>query len=319
MSHDDTNCDRAPVRAGRAGAGFHAGDEGRALYDAALRYLGGGVGVEIGTYCGKSTLLLGAAAQQHRQRALHDRPSPRLRGTPGRAGNSTTRRWSTRSPDCSTRCRRFRRTLDAAGLDDHVVAIVGKSPVVARGWRSPLQFLFIDGGHTEAAATRDFDGWAKWVATGGGARHPRRVPRPQGRRPSRRTRSIVAQSNPVSSERCQRRGRCGCSNAPVGRAGRADRGHRPGPVVTHSQSKSVCRPIGSAWPRKIPAAWRGVRQRVGRQDHRRTSPGGALLGPPFAVGEHQAGPVRTVLFAQVLHRGELPVRRESGDRWRRGP
>ena len=33
-------------------------------YDAALRYLNGGVGVEIGTYCGKSTLLLGAAAQQ---------------------------------------------------------------------------------------------------------------------------------------------------------------------------------------------------------------------------------------------------------------
>ena len=32
-------------------------DEGRALYDAALRYLDGGVGVEIGTYCGKSTLL----------------------------------------------------------------------------------------------------------------------------------------------------------------------------------------------------------------------------------------------------------------------
>jgi hypothetical protein len=61
----------------------------------------------------------------------------------------------------------FRRTLDAAGLDDHVVAIVGKSPIVAGGWRSPLRFLFIDGGHSEAAATQDFDGWAKWVTTGG--------------------------------------------------------------------------------------------------------------------------------------------------------
>jgi hypothetical protein len=44
---------------------------------------------------------------------------------------------------------------------------VGKSPIVARAWRSPLQFLFIDGGHTEAAANRDFDGWAKWVTAGG--------------------------------------------------------------------------------------------------------------------------------------------------------
>ena len=39
-------------------------DEGRALYDAAVRYLGDGIGVEIGTYCGKSTVMLGAAAQQ---------------------------------------------------------------------------------------------------------------------------------------------------------------------------------------------------------------------------------------------------------------
>jgi len=46
--------------------GFMPTHEGRALYDAALRYLDGGVGVEIGTYCGKSTLLLGAAAQQNR-------------------------------------------------------------------------------------------------------------------------------------------------------------------------------------------------------------------------------------------------------------
>jgi MMP 1-O-methyltransferase len=60
-----------------------------------------------------------------------------------------------------------RHTLDAAGLDDHVVAIVGRSPVVARGWRTPLRLLFIDGGHTEEAAQRDFDGWARWVEVGG--------------------------------------------------------------------------------------------------------------------------------------------------------
>ena len=61
----------------------------------------------------------------------------------------------------------FRRTLDAAGLDDTIVAVVGKSPVVARGWRTPLELLFIDGGHSEEAAQADFDGWAKWVSVGG--------------------------------------------------------------------------------------------------------------------------------------------------------
>ncbi|HNM85960.1 MAG TPA: class I SAM-dependent methyltransferase, partial [Mycobacterium sp.] len=46
--------------------------------------------------------------------------------------------------------------------------VVGRSPVVARGWTTPLEFLFIDGGHTDEAAQRDFTGWAKWVAPGAG-------------------------------------------------------------------------------------------------------------------------------------------------------
>jgi hypothetical protein len=61
----------------------------------------------------------------------------------------------------------FRRILDAAALDDHVVAVVGKSAIVAGAWRTPLQVVFIDGGHSESAAEQDFDGWAKWVAPGG--------------------------------------------------------------------------------------------------------------------------------------------------------
>ena len=48
-----------------------------------------------------------------------------------------------------------------------MVTIVGKSPIVAKGWGTLLQLLFIDGGHSEAAANQDFDGWAKWVAVGG--------------------------------------------------------------------------------------------------------------------------------------------------------
>ena len=42
--------------------GFMPADEGKALFDAAVRYVSGGVAVEIGTYCGRSTVLLGAAA-----------------------------------------------------------------------------------------------------------------------------------------------------------------------------------------------------------------------------------------------------------------
>jgi predicted O-methyltransferase YrrM len=146
--------------------GFMPADEGRALYDTTLRYLGDGVGVEIGTYCGKSTVMLGAAAQQsggliytvdhhhgseEHQAGWEYHDSSMVDSVTGLFDTLPT----------------LRHTLDAAGLDDHVVAIVGRSPVVARGWRTPLRLLFIDGGHTEEAAQRDFDAWARWVEVGG--------------------------------------------------------------------------------------------------------------------------------------------------------
>jgi predicted O-methyltransferase YrrM len=147
-------------------AGFMPADEGRALYDAALRYFDGGVGVEIGTYCGKSTILLGAAAEQksavlytvdHHHGSEEHQPGWQYHDTS--MVDSVTGRFDTLPT--------FRRTLDAAALDDHVVAVVGKSSIVAGAWRTPLQVAFIDGGHSESAAEQDFDGWAKWVAPGG--------------------------------------------------------------------------------------------------------------------------------------------------------
>lgn len=146
--------------------GFMPADEGRALYDTAVKYLADGIGVEIGTYCGKSTVLLGAAAQQtggviytvdHHHGSEEHQPGWEYHDES--MVDAVTGLFDTLPT--------ARHTLDAAGLDDHVVAIVGRSPVVARGWRTPLRFLFIDGGHTEEAAQRDFDGWAKWVDVGG--------------------------------------------------------------------------------------------------------------------------------------------------------
>jgi predicted O-methyltransferase YrrM len=146
--------------------GFMPADEGRALHDAALHYLDAGVGVEIGTYCGKSTVLLGAAAHardsvlytvDHHHGSEEHQPGWEFHDTS--MVDAVTGRFDTLPT--------LRHTLDEAGLDDNVVAVVGKSTVVASGWRTPLQLLFIDGGHSEDAARQDFDGWAKWVSTGG--------------------------------------------------------------------------------------------------------------------------------------------------------
>jgi predicted O-methyltransferase YrrM len=172
MSSTDTLSSPLSPRAERLFAlaeqvtGFMPADEGRALYDAAVRYLDGGVGVEIGTYCGKSTVLLGAAAQEtgavvytvdHHHGSEEHQPGWEYHDTS--LVDPVTGLFDTLPT--------MRHTLDAAGLDEHLVAIVGKSPVVARGWRMPLRLLFIDGGHTEEAAQRDFDGWARWVDVGG--------------------------------------------------------------------------------------------------------------------------------------------------------
>ena len=146
--------------------GFMPADEGRALFDAATRFLSGGVAVEIGTYCGRSTVLLGAAAARigsvlytvdHHHGSEEHQPGWEFHDTT--MVDPVSGRFDTLPT--------FRRTLDAAGLDDTIVAVVGKSTVVARGWRTPLELLFIDGGHSEEVAQADFAGWAKWVAVGG--------------------------------------------------------------------------------------------------------------------------------------------------------
>ena len=99
-------------------------DEGRALYDAALRYLDDGARVEIGTYCGKSTLLLGAAAQQRNSVLFtidhhhgSEEHQPGWEYHDASMVDEATGRFDTLPT--------LRRTLDEADLDDHVVAIVG--------------------------------------------------------------------------------------------------------------------------------------------------------------------------------------------------
>lgn len=167
-NHSESDAQRSRLfQLAESVTGFMPPDEGRALFDAAHRFLGGGVAVEIGTYCGKSTVLLGAAAAatgsvlftvDHHHGSEEHQSGWEFHDTT--FVDAVSGRFDTLSM--------FRRTLDAMNLDDHVVAVVGHSAVVARVWRTPLQLLFIDGGHSEEAAQQDFEGWAKWVSVGGG-------------------------------------------------------------------------------------------------------------------------------------------------------
>jgi predicted O-methyltransferase YrrM len=154
------------LRAAESAPGFMPAAEGQALFDAAAAYSRRGPVLEIGSYCGKSTIYLAAAARAAGQLVVtvdHHRGSEEHQ--PG---------WEYHDPrlvDAETgridTLPRLRATLAAAGLEDHVVVIVGRSATVARLWRTPLGMLFIDGGHTEQAAVTDYESWAPWIAPGG--------------------------------------------------------------------------------------------------------------------------------------------------------
>ena len=154
------------IEVAEAARGFMPLPEGLALHETAAAYAHVGPIVEIGTYCGKSTVYLAAAARAAGQHVItvdHHRGSEE--NQPG---------WEYHDPDLvDPRAGRLdtlphlRATLTASGLEDTVIAIVGRSADVARLWGAGLGLLFIDGGHTEAAAQWDYEGWAPWVALGG--------------------------------------------------------------------------------------------------------------------------------------------------------
>ena len=154
------------LRAAEAATGFMPGAEGLALFGAAARYAGRGPVLEVGTYCGKSTIYLAAAARAAGQPVItvdHHRGSEE--NQPGWEYHDTSL-VDPRTGRLDT-LPHARATLAAAGVEDDVVVVVGRSADVARLWRTPLGMLFIDGGHTDAAARTDYESWAPWVAPGG--------------------------------------------------------------------------------------------------------------------------------------------------------
>jgi hypothetical protein len=149
--------------------GFMPADEGDALWDAAVaagHAVPGAPMLEVGSYCGRSTIWLGDAAESvgvvlfavdhHRgseeNQAGWDHHDTEV--VDARIGKMDTLSF-------------FRAAIHDAQLEDSVVAVVGRSPLVAATWTTPLSFLFIDGGHGEEPARLDYEGWTPHVAVGG--------------------------------------------------------------------------------------------------------------------------------------------------------
>ncbi len=146
--------------------GFLDEEEGRRLYDVALEASTLGPCLEIGSYCGKSTIYLGSACRERGGVLFsidHHRGSEEQQ--PGEEYfdpdlfDAQTGRIDT--------FREFRKTIDQAGLEDTVVPIVCPSRPAARSWATPLGLVFIDGGHSFEAASTDYHSWARHIVPGG--------------------------------------------------------------------------------------------------------------------------------------------------------
>ena len=146
--------------------GFMPDDEGLALHAAAARAAAAGPLLEVGSWCGKSAVYLGDAAEaagtvlfcvdhhrgseenqagwEHHDPTLVDPQTGRIDTLPA-----------------------FRRTIEEAGLEATVIAVVGESTVVAAHWQTRPGMVFIDGGHGQAPAHADYDAWAPLLAPGG--------------------------------------------------------------------------------------------------------------------------------------------------------
>jgi predicted O-methyltransferase YrrM len=146
--------------------GFLDAEEGQRLHEIALDAARMGPCLEIGSYCGKSTLWIGSACRingailfsiDHHRGSEEHQPGelyfdPEL-------FDPVSHRVDT--------FRTFRDTLLKAGLCDTVVPMVAPSAVCARQWATPLSLVFIDGGHSFESALTDYSVWARHLLPGG--------------------------------------------------------------------------------------------------------------------------------------------------------
>jgi len=146
--------------------GFLDDEEGLRLYELARDHAHLGPILEVGSYCGKSSVYLGAGAKCSNGRLIcvdHHRGSEEHQ--PGEEYHDP----DLLDPVDGTidSLPHLRRALHRAGLDHTAVLLVASSAAAAEVWSMPLGMVFIDGGHSHATANTDYESWAPHVAPGG--------------------------------------------------------------------------------------------------------------------------------------------------------
>ncbi len=146
--------------------GFLDPAEGQALYRHARSACVNGPALEVGSYCGKSTVYLATACAEVNAVVFavdHHRGSEEHQ--PGEEYHDKELYDS--DAGLMDSFREFRKTMRSFDLEDAVVPLVAPSSVAAKQWQTPLAMVFIDGGHSEEAAQADLKNWSDKIMQGG--------------------------------------------------------------------------------------------------------------------------------------------------------
>lgn len=148
--------------------GFLAEAEGLRLYELAVEASRDVPLLEVGSYCGRSTLFLAEGCRESGRHPLFaiDHHHGSEEQQPGQEYFDPTLYDAVAGTvDTLTP---FIRRVRLAGLMEWVIPVVGDSARIGRYWtHGALGLLFIDGGHTEEAAFDDYHAWSERVVAGG--------------------------------------------------------------------------------------------------------------------------------------------------------
>ena len=146
--------------------GFLDPKEGDALYSYAKQYSIGGSCLEIGSYCGKSAVYLGMAVKENGQKLYsvdHHKGSEEQQ--PGEEYFDPD--LKSKDGDGIDTLPFFLDTIEKSKLQSFVIPIVSTSEEANEDLDINFDMIFIDGGHSEEAAQKDYDLWTDRINIGG--------------------------------------------------------------------------------------------------------------------------------------------------------
>lgn len=146
--------------------GFLDPKEGDALYSYAKQYSISGSCLEIGSYCGKSSVYLGSAVKENGQKLYsidHHKGSEEQQ--PGEEYfDSDLINAEGNGIDTLPF---FLETIEKSKLDKFIIPIVSTSEEAYQDFTLNFDMVFIDGGHSEKAAQKDYELWSQRITKGG--------------------------------------------------------------------------------------------------------------------------------------------------------